>query len=188
MFSSFLSDLQIVYNGKIRTHFCLTCSIWACSNPTPGLQHKFEVRVDCKIRMWIWFLFLFQDINKRLSLPADIRLPDDYLEKFNVNGSALFEQPISRRLRRVSLVQLLASTEISILFILELLFFVNHLCVFVVGDRLWEAGDLCQTGQTGRGMSTGQQNAPVTVDCVRQTGSLTLPWSVIGQVLTDPVQ
>lgn len=47
---------------------------------------------------------MFQDINKRLSLPADIRLPDDYLEKFNVIGPALFEQPISRRLRRVSLV------------------------------------------------------------------------------------
>lgn len=52
---------------------------------------------------------LFQDINKRLSLPADIRLPDDYLEKFNVIGPALFEQPISRRLRRVSLVCLTAS-------------------------------------------------------------------------------
>uniref|UniRef100_A0A669DKL3 cyclin-dependent kinase n=1 Tax=Oreochromis niloticus TaxID=8128 RepID=A0A669DKL3_ORENI len=49
---------------------------------------------------------LFQDINKRLSLPADIRLPDDYLEKFNVIGPALFEQPISRRLRRVSLSEI----------------------------------------------------------------------------------
>ncbi len=48
---------------------------------------------------------VFQDINKRLSLPADIRLPDGYLEKFNLIGPALFEQPISRRLRRVSLVR-----------------------------------------------------------------------------------
>ncbi|XP_069383672.1 cyclin-dependent kinase 16 [Paralichthys olivaceus] len=47
-----------------------------------------------------------EDINKRLSLPADIRLPDDYLEKFNVIGPALFEQPISRRLRRVSLSEI----------------------------------------------------------------------------------
>lgn len=47
---------------------------------------------------------VFQDINKRLSLPADIRLPDGYLEKFNVIGPSLFEQPISRRLHRVSLV------------------------------------------------------------------------------------
>ncbi|CAG5958726.1 unnamed protein product [Menidia menidia] len=47
-----------------------------------------------------------EDINKRLSLPADIRLPDDYLEKFNVIGPALFDQPISRRLRRVSLSEI----------------------------------------------------------------------------------
>ncbi|XP_077937109.1 cyclin-dependent kinase 16 isoform X6 [Gasterosteus aculeatus] len=47
-----------------------------------------------------------EDINKRLSLPADIRLPDDYLDKFNLIGPALFEQPISRRLRRVSLSEI----------------------------------------------------------------------------------
>uniref|UniRef100_A0A8C6VX53 cyclin-dependent kinase n=1 Tax=Nothobranchius furzeri TaxID=105023 RepID=A0A8C6VX53_NOTFU len=47
-----------------------------------------------------------EDINKRLSLPADIRLPDDYLEKFSVIGPALLEQPISRRLRRVSLSEI----------------------------------------------------------------------------------
>uniref|UniRef100_A0A3P8WIM1 cyclin-dependent kinase n=1 Tax=Cynoglossus semilaevis TaxID=244447 RepID=A0A3P8WIM1_CYNSE len=47
-----------------------------------------------------------EDINKRLSLPADIRLPDDYLEKFNLIGPSLFEQPISRQLRRVSLSEI----------------------------------------------------------------------------------
>ncbi|XP_061643745.1 cyclin-dependent kinase 17 isoform X3 [Phyllopteryx taeniolatus] len=47
-----------------------------------------------------------EDINKRLSLPADIRLPDGYLEKCSVIGPALFEQPISRRLRRVSLSEI----------------------------------------------------------------------------------
>uniref|UniRef100_A0A3Q3WK75 cyclin-dependent kinase n=1 Tax=Mola mola TaxID=94237 RepID=A0A3Q3WK75_MOLML len=47
-----------------------------------------------------------EDINKRLSLPADIRLPDSYLEKFNLISPALFEQPISRRLRRVSLSEI----------------------------------------------------------------------------------
>ncbi|KAF3696310.1 Cyclin-dependent kinase 16 [Channa argus] len=47
-----------------------------------------------------------EDINKRLSLPADIRLPENYLEKFNIIGPALFEQPISRRLRRVSLSEI----------------------------------------------------------------------------------
>uniref|UniRef100_A0A671LQJ5 cyclin-dependent kinase n=1 Tax=Sinocyclocheilus anshuiensis TaxID=1608454 RepID=A0A671LQJ5_9TELE len=45
------------------------------------------------------------DINKRLSLPADIRLPDGYLEKFNLN-SPLFDKPLSRRLRRVSLSEI----------------------------------------------------------------------------------
>lgn len=49
------------------------------------------------------FLFLFQDINKRLSLPADIRLPEGYLEKFAMN-SPPFDKPMSRRLRRASLV------------------------------------------------------------------------------------
>ncbi|KAJ8015872.1 hypothetical protein DPEC_G00001040 [Dallia pectoralis] len=46
-----------------------------------------------------------QDINKRLSLPADIRLPDGYLEKFCLN-SPLFDKPLSRRLRRVSLSEI----------------------------------------------------------------------------------
>lgn len=44
-----------------------------------------------------------QDINKRLSLPADIRLPEGYLEKFAMN-SPPFDKPMSRRLRRASLV------------------------------------------------------------------------------------
>ncbi|KAG1972188.1 cyclin-dependent kinase [Pimephales promelas] len=46
-----------------------------------------------------------EDINKRLSLPADIRLPDGYLEKFSLN-SPLFDKPLSRRLRRVSLSEI----------------------------------------------------------------------------------
>uniref|UniRef100_W5NBA5 Uncharacterized protein n=1 Tax=Lepisosteus oculatus TaxID=7918 RepID=W5NBA5_LEPOC len=45
------------------------------------------------------------DINKRLSLPADIRLPDGYLEKFSLN-SPPFDKPLSRRLRRVSLSEI----------------------------------------------------------------------------------
>uniref|UniRef100_A0A3P8WVB7 mitogen-activated protein kinase n=1 Tax=Cynoglossus semilaevis TaxID=244447 RepID=A0A3P8WVB7_CYNSE len=44
-----------------------------------------------------------EDINKRLSLPADIRLPEGYLEKFAMN-SPPFDKPMSRRLRRASLV------------------------------------------------------------------------------------
>ncbi|MCJ8735145.1 hypothetical protein PDJAM_G00243490 [Pangasius djambal] len=44
-----------------------------------------------------------EDINKRLSLPVDIRLPEGYLEKFAMN-SPPFDKPLSRRLRRASLV------------------------------------------------------------------------------------
>ncbi|KAG9332464.1 hypothetical protein JZ751_014562, partial [Albula glossodonta] len=46
-----------------------------------------------------------EDINKRLSLPADIRLPEGYLEKFAMN-SPPFDKPMSRRLRRASLTAL----------------------------------------------------------------------------------
>ncbi|MEQ2215812.1 Cyclin-dependent kinase 16, partial [Xenoophorus captivus] len=90
-----------------------------------------------------------EDINKRLSLPADIRLPDDYLERFSVIGPALFEQPISRRLRRVSLVHLLSSA----LRMLSLIVHEAQGCFFLyaVRDWVWETGDIHQTGQTGRG-------------------------------------
>ena len=47
--------------------------------------------------------FSFKDLNKRLSLPADIRIPDGYLEKLQIN-SPPFDQPMSRRSRRASLV------------------------------------------------------------------------------------
>ncbi|XP_058643460.1 cyclin-dependent kinase 16 isoform X2 [Onychostoma macrolepis] len=46
-----------------------------------------------------------QDINKRLSLPADIRLPEGYLKKFATN-SPPFDKPLSRRLRRTSLSEI----------------------------------------------------------------------------------
>ncbi|PNI27246.1 CDK16 isoform 16, partial [Pan troglodytes] len=46
-----------------------------------------------------------RDINKRLSLPADIRLPEGYLEKLTLN-SPIFDKPLSRRLRRVSLSEI----------------------------------------------------------------------------------
>ncbi|KTG45408.1 hypothetical protein cypCar_00018051 [Cyprinus carpio] len=44
-----------------------------------------------------------EDLNKRLSLPADIRIPDGYLEKLQLS-SPPFDQPLSRRLRRASLL------------------------------------------------------------------------------------
>uniref|UniRef100_A0A671T5W1 cyclin-dependent kinase n=1 Tax=Sinocyclocheilus anshuiensis TaxID=1608454 RepID=A0A671T5W1_9TELE len=43
-----------------------------------------------------------EDLNKRLSLPADIRIPDGYLEKLQLS-SPPFDQPLSRRSRRASL-------------------------------------------------------------------------------------
>ncbi|XP_068104791.1 cyclin-dependent kinase 16 isoform X1 [Hyperolius riggenbachi] len=46
-----------------------------------------------------------EDINKRLSLPADIRLPEGYLEKLALS-SPPFDKPLSRRLRRVSLSEI----------------------------------------------------------------------------------
>ncbi|MBN3316297.1 CDK17 kinase, partial [Atractosteus spatula] len=46
-----------------------------------------------------------EDLNKRLSLPADIRIPDGYLEKLQMN-SPPFDQPMSRRSRRASLSEI----------------------------------------------------------------------------------
>uniref|UniRef100_A0A8C8FZC8 cyclin-dependent kinase n=1 Tax=Oncorhynchus tshawytscha TaxID=74940 RepID=A0A8C8FZC8_ONCTS len=45
-----------------------------------------------------------EDLNKRLSLPADIRIPDGYLEKLQLS-SPTFDQPLSRLSRRASLVR-----------------------------------------------------------------------------------
>uniref|UniRef100_A0A3P9HH51 cyclin-dependent kinase n=1 Tax=Oryzias latipes TaxID=8090 RepID=A0A3P9HH51_ORYLA len=46
-----------------------------------------------------------EDLNKRLSLPADIRIPDGYLQKLQLN-SPPFDQPLSRRSRRASLSEI----------------------------------------------------------------------------------
>ncbi|XP_075932131.1 cyclin-dependent kinase 17 isoform X2 [Anarhichas minor] len=46
-----------------------------------------------------------EDLNKRLSLPADIRIPDGYLEKLQLT-SPQFDQPLSRRSRRASLSEI----------------------------------------------------------------------------------
>ncbi|CDQ75457.1 unnamed protein product [Oncorhynchus mykiss] len=45
------------------------------------------------------------DLNKRLSLPADIRIPDGYLEKLQLS-SPTFDQPLSRLSRRASLSEI----------------------------------------------------------------------------------
>uniref|UniRef100_A0A8C4IHA7 cyclin-dependent kinase n=1 Tax=Dicentrarchus labrax TaxID=13489 RepID=A0A8C4IHA7_DICLA len=46
-----------------------------------------------------------EDLNKRLSLPADIRIPDGYLEKLQLSSPS-FDQPLSRRSRRASLSEI----------------------------------------------------------------------------------
>uniref|UniRef100_A0A8C4WUL3 cyclin-dependent kinase n=1 Tax=Eptatretus burgeri TaxID=7764 RepID=A0A8C4WUL3_EPTBU len=46
-----------------------------------------------------------EDVNKRLSLPMDIRLPEGYLEKLQLNSPS-FDVPMSRRLRRASLSEI----------------------------------------------------------------------------------
>lgn len=46
-----------------------------------------------------------EDLNKRLSLPADIRIPDGYLEKLQIS-SPPFDQPMSRQSRRASLSEI----------------------------------------------------------------------------------
>nr|XP_023657693.1 cyclin-dependent kinase 17 [Paramormyrops kingsleyae] len=51
------------------------------------------------------FADALEDLNKRLSLPADIRIPDGYLEKLQLN-SPPFDQPLSRRSRRASLSEI----------------------------------------------------------------------------------
>ncbi|XP_056271719.1 cyclin-dependent kinase 17 isoform X2 [Pseudoliparis swirei] len=46
-----------------------------------------------------------EDLNKRLSLPADIRIPDGYLEKLQLSSPS-FDQPLTRRSRRASLSEI----------------------------------------------------------------------------------
>lgn len=43
-----------------------------------------------------------EDINKRLSLPADLQLPQDFLTKLSL--SPTIEGPLTRNIRRQSLV------------------------------------------------------------------------------------
>ena len=49
-------------------------------------------------------VYILQDINKRLSLPADLRLPDSFLARQAT--SPTLDGPLNRRLRRASLVRI----------------------------------------------------------------------------------
>ncbi|XP_041058605.1 cyclin-dependent kinase 17 isoform X2 [Cetorhinus maximus] len=66
-----------------------------------------EVQSPTRVRMrnHLHRRISMEDVNKRLSLPADIRLPDGYLEKLQMN-SPPFDQPMSRRSRRASLSEI----------------------------------------------------------------------------------
>lgn len=57
-----------------------------------------------------------EHINKRLSLPADLQLPQDLLAKLSVSPTGQSDEPLSRSVRRQSLVGLS-----RLLFLLNLL-------------------------------------------------------------------
>ena len=46
-----------------------------------------------------------QDINKRLSLPADMHLPESFLLKQSISPTLNGPGPVTRRLRKSSLVR-----------------------------------------------------------------------------------
>lgn len=50
-----------------------------------------------------------QDVSKRLSLPMDIRLPPEFLQKLQME-SPEFPKPLSRMSRRASLVSLVVQS------------------------------------------------------------------------------
>ncbi|XP_067908475.1 cyclin-dependent kinase 16-like [Heterodontus francisci] len=73
----------------------------ASGTSSDEVQSPVRVRMRNHQHRWI----STEDINKRLSLPADIRLPEGYLDKFATN-SPPFGKPMSRRLRRASLSEI----------------------------------------------------------------------------------
>nr|XP_039263814.1 cyclin-dependent kinase 16-like isoform X3 [Styela clava] len=70
-----------------------------------------EVQSPVKVRLrsqptMLQRRFSQQDITKRLSLPANVQLPTDYLQKITVNSPGFNNQPMSRKLRRASLSEI----------------------------------------------------------------------------------
>uniref|UniRef100_A0A3B1KLR3 Cyclin dependent kinase 16 n=1 Tax=Astyanax mexicanus TaxID=7994 RepID=A0A3B1KLR3_ASTMX len=95
-------------SGRLLQHALTPAVLQQCPPPPaqPGPQPQLLSQPHhTPVFLCVFFLSFSQDINKRLSLPADIRLPDGYLEKFSLN-SPLFDKPLSRRLRRVSLSEI----------------------------------------------------------------------------------
>ena len=56
----------------------------------------------CAVKLLLIWVSVVQDINKRLSLPADMHLPESFLLKQSI--SPTLNGPINRRLRKSSLV------------------------------------------------------------------------------------
>ncbi|XP_053562314.1 LOW QUALITY PROTEIN: cyclin-dependent kinase 16-like [Bombina bombina] len=74
------------------------------SDQASGSSDEVQSPVRVRMRNNVARKISTEDVNKRLSLPADIRLPEGYLEKLTL--SAPFDKPLSRRLRRVSLSEI----------------------------------------------------------------------------------
>ncbi|KAM4661794.1 cyclin-dependent kinase 16-like isoform 2-T2 [Discoglossus pictus] len=75
------------------------------SDQASGSSDEVQSPVRVRMRNNVARKISTEDVNKRLSLPADIRLPEGYLEKLALS-SPPFDKPLSRRLRRVSLSEI----------------------------------------------------------------------------------
>lgn len=67
-----------------------------------AIVYAFNFIISTLIYIFSFLIILQQDISKRLSLPADVRLPESFLAKQSL--SPTLDGPISRTLRRQSLV------------------------------------------------------------------------------------
>ncbi|KPP74693.1 cyclin-dependent kinase 17-like [Scleropages formosus] len=85
---------------RSRVHRRISMEVSKALPPAKLCLHGAEVHLHLSIP-----LLHGEDLNKRLSLPADIRIPDGYLEKLQLN-SPPFDQPLSRRSRRASLSEI----------------------------------------------------------------------------------
>uniref|UniRef100_A0AAQ5ZTQ7 cyclin-dependent kinase n=1 Tax=Amphiprion ocellaris TaxID=80972 RepID=A0AAQ5ZTQ7_AMPOC len=83
----------------------VTSSSTVFLNSTFFTQHHSALCKFIAVRRSVIYFDPRIDLNKRLSLPADIRIPDGYLEKLQLS-SPPFDQPLSRRSRRASLSEI----------------------------------------------------------------------------------
>ena len=92
--------------GPYRTFILQSHWYWVVmTTPTMAICHMSSLPAK-----WLDFVtyginvYILQDINKRLSLPADLRLPDSFLTRQAT--SPTLDGPLNRRLRRASLVRI----------------------------------------------------------------------------------